>query len=183
MELLNGTLGPDHIKRIITTELKEAGITPQLLNLGKRKESEFLLAKIANTKEVMFYQDLIGELNDFTFRRASNFWEVKGKLPIRIAAALYEHPASRVTIRVNGNFNCPNPMRYATYYNKEGKVLLHKEEKEKMISMEMGDFLNDLLEGSEFVDSPSAVGQGFVEMYHVYNQEALNMFAYAIRSI
>ena len=65
---------------------------------------------------------IAGMLGQFSFARAGTYWVAFGRMPLRMAEELYEHPVGRTDIRVAGHAGCPPPREWATYRTKIGRA-------------------------------------------------------------
>jgi hypothetical protein len=133
---------------------------------------------------------ITGKLGEFTFRRAWYYWVVNGMMPIEVARRLYADPVGRRDVRVGGHCGCPAPDEYGSLWlNPEGKRILKTKEKEgcegylKSDSEVMRSIAYKILAENVFADTPSAVGRGFVDLYHIDSAEGLQLFADAVRDL
>ena len=127
---------------------------------------------------------ITGELKGFTFERAWYYWVVRGKLPLNVAQRLYQDPVGKEDIRVDGHCGCPAPEGgYIRWYDAEGNWLLPLTDKQQVEDLKAKGYLSEEYKDCLFVEDPSAVGNGFVQSYHIDSEVGLRIFADAVHSL
>lgn len=127
---------------------------------------------------------IIGKLGQFHFHRAWRYWIVRGPVPLNVAKELYADPAGVTDIRVSGHCGCPPPESpWIIWRGKSGKTLADVTQRETAMELfgEVQGYMKELDEKYEFVDDPSAVGEGFVETYHIDSELGLKIFVDTLR--
>jgi hypothetical protein len=122
----------------------------------------------------------IGQLEILT--PISYYWVVKGKIPLKLANELYQLDEEK-KIRVDGNCTAPKPeLPWVRYYCPKTKKKLisftefqeTKNQANKLSKIFKEKVLLYLLEFLPVKDV--TIGEGFVELYHIDSNEALEIF-------
>jgi len=135
---------------------------------------------------------IIDGIEIFTFRRAWYYWVVNGRIPLHVACELYEDPIGRESVRVSGHCGCPPPEKWVEWLfptPSEVQVWSEKAKQQCLDAMRSKDdwFAKSIKEGmakSVYSDDPASMGAyPYITLYHVDNQEGLNLLVKAIRSL
>jgi hypothetical protein len=164
-----------------------------------KRELEHCLIKVCRLSEVEAYKlknesevpySLYGELGlgDFTFKRAWYYYIVNGRVPIALAETIYKDPACIQDVRAGGDCGAIPPKEHAKWYDGRTKrtILKLKEKEEcecylKTDSKIMQEIAKKILNESDFAEDPSAVGEGFVDLYHIDTEVGLRVFSDCLR--
>ncbi len=174
MKNLAGVIDADSF---VQMELKRAGIP---------------IATVANNPDHEVDSCHVGVLGlgEFVFHRAWSYWVVKGMVPYEFAKELYEHPVGKTDIRVGGHCGCPSPDTYGTKWlsRQTGKELCNLRERDacqQIISAggHAAELVAESMNKYEFVEDPSAVGEGFVDTYHIDSELGLYVFAETLKRL
>lgn len=131
---------------------------------------------------------ITGWLGPFRFRRAWRYWMAEGRVPLHVAEELYADPVGVTDIRVSGDCTCPAPSDdHVKWYGDDGVRLLdfsQREEGERFLesrSPSLREASMRILAENRFVEDPSVVGRGFVDLYHIDTEIGLRLFADTLR--
>lgn len=130
---------------------------------------------------------ITGRLGEYRFRRAWRYWVVEGLVPIEVARELYADPVGVTDIRVSGHCGCPSPDDQAIWFDKDGTRLLGMNQKAEADqyaqskSEELRRVAWRILAENRFVEDPSAVGRGFIDLYHIDSEVGLRLFLDTIK--
>jgi hypothetical protein len=122
----------------------------------------------------------IGQLEILT--PISYYWVVKGKIPLKLANELYQLDEEK-KIRVDGNCTAPKPelpwVRYYCPKTKKKLISFTEFQETKNQANKLSKIFKEkvLLYLSEFLPVKDVTtGEGFVELYHIDSNEALEIF-------
>lgn len=130
-----------------------------------------------------------GQLGRFTFERARIRWVATGMMPMAAAREMYADPNGRFDVRVDGHGSAPSPEGRGEWYdpkthrriydmNQKAEFEKYANSKSTLLRKSSENGLRD----NDFAEDPSAVGEGFIPLYHIDSQEGLNLFAATIRA-
>lgn len=169
-----------------------------MINLaGDKNADQHIARELARSKIELVHGDpqpgevsasITGRIGEYRFRRAWRYWIVKGLVPLDVARVLYDDPVGVTDVRIAGHCGCPAPGGCETvWFDADGVRLLdfaqkaeaeHFASKPTSILREVGE---RILAENRFVEVPSAVGRGFVDLYHIDSEVSLRLFADTIR--
>lgn len=92
----------------------------------------------------------------------------------------------QIRFRVNGSCGYPVPGEPGglPLYLKDGKEVICKESKKKFEKfIASGHLPESVLDEFVFADDPAAVGEAFIDCYHIDTQEGLRFFSDMIRNV
>jgi hypothetical protein len=131
-----------------------------------------------------------GRLGTFTFCRAWYYWVVGGRVPLDAVVEMYQHPAGRHDVRINGHCGCPAPREHGTnWIAPDGKQVYPLAEQDvarratHSTCASIAEIGHKVLNTCYFADPPwSYPGvKGFVDLYHIDSERGLRLFADTVK--
>jgi hypothetical protein len=123
----------------------------------------------------------------FTFAKSGHrgYWVVNGPVPLHVAQAIYDDPASPV-IRVDGHCGCVAPVEpWITYRMPDGTTLATLKDQESLdkIAHINPEHHQEYAKRYTFSDDPKvrAKAKAYVETYHIDNEMGLRVFVDYLR--
>jgi len=125
---------------------------------------------------------ICGRLGQFRFTRVWYYWVVLGKVPLKVATELYKNEIGKSDIRVVGNFGCPPPKEWASWFDDQGVQLVNIREMNKIEKLCI-KYNNPLPVGLRGVlkKDLSKLGKPFITSYHIDTQIGLNIFVRTLK--
>lgn len=117
---------------------------------------------------------VVGQLGNFTFKRAWYYWMVGGDVPLEIAKEMYTTEVGKKDVRVAGHCGCPPPEEWAF--------------PKREVLVELGIFQEPCEEHphgnsptygelAKMCNSGKITAPRFVQSYHIDSPEGLKLFA------
>ena len=138
---------------------------------------------------------VMGRLGGLTFTRAWTYWIAEGRVPLKIARALYEDPIGRDDVRVCGHCGKPPPADpWLRYVDLDGMFLLDANDPKHVQELKYGSTPESTVEEQAIAakmrtkyrwveDRVAEAAEIFVDCYHIDTEAGLRLFADHVRCI
>lgn len=159
------------MKNLVGVQECDVEIRKELTEAGIR-----IVATEKGNTEVPY--SVVGQLSNFTFRRAWYYWMVDGDVPLEVAEEMYATEVGKKDVRVAGHCGCQHPKEWAFPKDEvlfeQGVYKKPSEEHPHGDSPTYGELAEMCNNGK--IDAPR-----FVQSYHIDSQEGLKLFADTIK--